>query len=125
MRCSKATAPGLQKAHSPGVSVITSGPVPFVLTSELWLGLARIPLYSWAPPASMAPVLTVCFAFPFQAWLPDSTKEEPFCQWSLRHLCEGQWLRRCYFLTFIRCQWHAEPVEKAEVDIVGGTSRAR
>lgn len=103
-RWNKATALGLQRAPGPGISVKASGSGPHTVTSERRLQTRRPSWTLWPRP----PSLKACFSFPLQAFAVWRMKEELSWQWSQRPLCEGQRLRCCYFLTFIKCQWHAE-----------------
>ena len=86
----------------PGISGTASSPIPLAVASEP--GCVQGRLCSTLDPGIPAPDLRMCFS-----WLSDPTKEHLPWLWSPRPLCEGRWLRCCYFFTFIRDRWHVSP----------------
>lgn len=86
----------------PGISGTASGPIPLAVASEP--GCVQGRLRSTLDPGVPAPDLRMCFS-----WLSDPTKEHLPWLWSPRPLCEGRWLRCCYFFTFIGDRWHVSP----------------
>lgn len=92
----------------PGICRTASGPILLAMASKP--GCVQGRLRSALDPGVPTPDLRVCFSLPLcRPWLSDPTEEQPPWLWSPRPLCEGRWLRCCYFFTFIRDRWHVSP----------------
>lgn len=100
--------PQCAEGTPPGICGTASGPILLAVASEP--GCVQGRLRSALDPSIPTPDLRVCFSLPLcKPWLSDPTKEQPPWLQSPRPLCEGRWLRCCYFFTFIRDRWHVSP----------------